>query len=403
MIQIIPENRRQSTADRFAQAFSNLGQNAGQAIPELLMGQHQKKQQLQQQQQIAQQLQNLTGMDLSNLPPEMQQKFAEIALKNQQESQQNQLKTRAEDERYKTIEKYFGKKEAEIYKAAPEGGKTEILKYLYDRAEREGSLNQNLQDQGILPEIEGEEVTSKPSSKTIDFDKGLTPKEKVRRQEARYSTNLPLYQTSVEKKRALDSEKDHLEILEDLSPQIGTIERVNINPQTGELFLPGLASEAAQRYVKTLNDFTTNAKDSYGARVTNFDLQQFMKRLPSLANSEEGRKQIVKQMQIINSINSLREQAIQDVIDRHGGIRNIDYDQAERIAEKESSLETAKLKAEFKKIDSSLNKQYEAKIKEKKAIVPKDHVAVQRADGTTGYIPKENLKKFLEQPGNKTL
>lgn len=78
MIQILPRNPKPSTMDRFGQAFANLGQAAGQAIPEMLMGQHQQRQRQEQ----AQKLQKLTGMDLSGLPPEMQQEFVKAFAQN---------------------------------------------------------------------------------------------------------------------------------------------------------------------------------------------------------------------------------------------------------------------------------------------------------------------------------
>lgn len=407
MIQIIPPNYKKSFNERLGAGMAAAGQSAAKEIPSYYQGQEQK----QKEKDLAEKVSKLTGQDLSGFSTEALQRFAEVGLKNQQDKKINDLKSKVDDERYQTIKKHFGEKEAEIYKAAPEGGKTEILKHLYEKEQRNNQLDKNLKDQGVVSGLEDEEdllddeisPLKKAAEKFIDFDKGLTPKERVRREESRYGINLPLYQSSVDKSRALDSEKDHLDILEELSPQIGTFQRLNINPQTGDLFLPAAASTEAQRYVKTLNDFTTNAKDSYGARVTNFDLQQFMRRLPTLANSEEGRAEILKQMKIINEINSTREKAIQDVIDAHGGIRKIDYDTAERIAEKKSSKKITQLKNEFKKIDAKLENEYRSKVKEQKAIVPKDHVAVQKSDGTTGYIPKDNLKKFLETPGNKAL
>jgi hypothetical protein len=401
MPDIIEENRKPSFLDSLGIGLSNAGQAYGQYKAQSLVGQHQKKEQerlYNEENAAAKKL----GVDLAGIrTPGLRQQALKSTLEGNFKNEKTKNEKIEDKHRSDVIRKYYGDEEADKYEAASEGGKTAITRDLIERSNRNNALNTTLAEQGVLNEEE--EIEPREKLSFIDFDKGLTPRERVRREESRYGINLPLFQASIEKKRALDSEKDHLNILEELSPQIGTIERLNINPQSGELFIPGLASPEAQRYVKTLNDFTTNAKDSYGARVTNFDLQQFMRRLPTLANSEEGRAQILKQMQIINEINSTREQVIQDIIDQHGGIRKIDYDKAERMAEKKSAGRTAQLKGEFRKIDANLEKQYQAKVKEQKAIIPKDHVGVQKADGTTGYIPKDNLKKFLEVPGNKAL
>ncbi len=338
-------------------------------------------------------------------PTGMTDKQIEIGMQlaGQKENKQNQYENlRGEDDqRYNTVKDIFGEKAANLYKAAPEGGKTQLLKGMLETAQRGGNFDEFLNSQ--MPDQQNKEIGEETGIKTIDFDKGLTPKERAQRQNQRYSTNLPLYEESQKKSIGLEAEKEHLEILEELSPQIKAIERFNMNPQTGELFFPGLASPEAQRFVKTINDFTVQAKDSYGSRVTNFDLNQFMKRLPTLANSEEGRRQIINQMKIINEINAEREKSLQKVIDEHGGIRNIDYDQAQRMADKLSSKRISELKKQFSKVGLANDKLYDKQIQQEKAIVPKNHIGVKRADGSTGYIPQGKIKEFLKIEGNELL
>ncbi len=172
---------------------------------------------------------------------------------------------------------------------------------------------------------------------------------------------------------------------------------------TGEILIPALASEAAQQFSKTINDFTVSAKDSYGSRVTNFDLNQFMKRLPNLANSEAGRKKIIEQMKIINDLNSLREKTLHDVIDKHGGIRNIDYDEAERLTNKKIKKQTDELKKKFINNNSSLDKEYSKVLKDFKQNIPNNSVAVRFNDGNIAYIPKDKLKDFIKDKAGEEL
>lgn len=56
-----------STADKFGRAFAGAGQSIGQAIPEMLMGRHQQKQQQLQKQQKVQQLSKLSGIPSEDL------------------------------------------------------------------------------------------------------------------------------------------------------------------------------------------------------------------------------------------------------------------------------------------------------------------------------------------------
>lgn len=398
MVQIIQEHKKPTFSQQ-------LGQAGLTAINEL--GKYKEEQEFQK-----------AYPEIAKVP----RQYREMALKALQEQklQESKLKGEAEfdQENYKKIENAFGKNFADIWKAAPQGGKTELMRMGLDAKLRGIDIDRMLKEEGIseIPQapsvskdvIEDEELLPKKilekTPKQLDFDKGLTPRERTARQEKRYEKNLPLFQELEKKRVGLEAEKDALEILEDLSPKISGMARININPSSGELIVPALASKEAQRFVKTINDFTTKAKDTYGSRVTNFELDRFLKRLPTLANSEEGRDEIIRQMQIINEINQIRENSLNEVFEDYGGIRNIDYDQAERLADKNSKSQVENLRKEFTKIDSSLQKREKENIQERKKLTPEGKVSVQKADGRTGYVDQSKLKDFFKlNPGAKIL
>lgn len=393
MVAILEQNKKPSFLQRL-----NVGVGHGLNAGSQLLDAYRKEQQFHEENQSAKQL----GIDLTGIrDPKMRQEAFAYTIENknkQQKSFQDQI---SEDKRYQTIKDQFGEEYADLYRAAPEGGKTEILKQLMQMQQREGDLNSQL---GITPNPELSNEKSKDAIKTIDYDKGLTPKERVKRQDDRYAKNLPLYEESINKRRSLDAQGEGLSILSELSPQISGFERLNINPMNGELLIPAAASAEAQRFVKTVNDFTTTAKDSYGARVSNFELDRFMKRLPTLANSEEGRRQIIRQMQIINDINLAYEKNLQEVIEEHGGIRNIDYDKAQQLAEKNAKTEISSLKKEFKNIDRDLDKQIEDRIENDfKKNSPKNKITVRMNDGSIGYIDKDKVVDFLKDKAGEVL
>ena len=346
-------------------------------------------------------LQDSIGKILSQVSPERQGaaiKYLENAYNKVQERKKISDESAIEQRDYEIVKKELGEKFANVWRSQTPGGRTELLKSALESNQRGRDLDKMF-DGSEKPSLD----ISESEKKAKDFDKGLTPKERARRQESRYSTNLPLYQKSVDKLNAYETSKDDLNILKELSPQIPFIERLNINPVTGDLLIPAAASPEAQRYVKTINEFTRTAKDTYGARVTNFDLTQFLKRLPTLANSEEGRRQIIDQMGIITKINLAYEKSLQDVIDSYGGIRNVDFDEAERIARKKSQLEINDLRNEFNKISSNQDKIYEKQVKNIKDITPKGRVAVEFSDGRQAHIDKNKVEEFLKIPGNKLL
>lgn len=108
-----------------------------------------------------------------------------------------------------------------------------------------------------------------------------------------------------------------------------------------------LLSPEAQEAVKLIADNLSGAKDTFGARVTNFDLQSYMKRLPSLLNSPEGRRRVLRDLRLMNKLNTMHEQGVLDIIEKEGGPEKISISQAERKWKKEHSKQLAEIKKEF--------------------------------------------------------
>lgn len=106
-------------------------------------------------------------------------------------------------------------------------------------------------------------------------------------------------------------------------------------------------SPEAQESVKLVADELSGAKDSFGARVTNFDLQAYMKRLPTLLNTAEGRRRVLRDLRIMNKINSIFERGVLEVVDRYGGPGKISLSKAENIWEKENAEKVSQLRKEF--------------------------------------------------------
>jgi hypothetical protein len=95
----------------------------------------------------------------------------------------------------------------------------------------------------------------------------------------------------------------------------------------------------AQEAVKLIIDSTSGIKDTYGARVTNFDLQTYLRKLPSLMTSPEGRSRVLRDLKNINDINSTYNEGIQDIFDKAGGSDKISFSEAERRFKKEYGKE----------------------------------------------------------------
>lgn len=267
----------------------------------------------------------------------------------------------------------------DLYGSATEGGKTEILKNVLDM-EKRGLL-------GNKPEQLEEPVNEKYPP--IEKPPGLTPKEQVELTAAHRKENFPIFNETHAKTKALKRESQTLSILDQINETQDLpegAEKWNVNWETGEARFPALLSPGAQRFIKTVNDFTTKAKDSYGGRVTNFELDRFMKRLPTLANSKDGRRLILQQMRLMNELDSAYENELKNVF-QHYGIGNIPFEDAVRIAEKNTSEKETEI------IDQLNRLVDQAEIEPR--YIPEGEVKV-RFNGKEGTMPRENYDRAIK-------
>lgn len=272
-----------------------------------------------------------------------------------------------------------------LFEIAPVGAQTKIIEDVLEQKNRE-----------VKPAFISEEVE--------DYDRGLTPKERVKRQDARFSAQTPLVNKNSESLTALENEQLSLNLLDELTDagKVGSgLQKLNIYPKTGDLIIPQLATPEEQLFVKTVNDFTVKAKDSFGARVTNFELDRFMQRLPTLANSTEGRKLILRQMQIVNQINQMEKKAIQGVFDQYG-VRNIDYVDAENKARAKIKDQKEALRKEYLGLEQLAKKEDAELVANIKDKALPGYVPLRKPDGTIKQFPEKNLQNLLEK-GYKTL
>ena len=274
---------------------------------------------------------------------------------------------------------------SDLYANASIGGQTELMKPIADLISR----------QGQMPTETSQIETSEKEWPDISEGFKPTPGESFKTSSKRESVNIPLYNENEKKLHALEAEGMKIKRLQQLNPKMpeGFFGKANIEIKSGELRIPAGASPEVQLYVKTLNDFLINAKDSFGSRVTNFDLSSFMKRLPTLANSKEGRNLILKQMETINDLNQLHDKGLKEVYD-HYGVGKINAQQARQIADKRSAQEKQDLINRFNSLDGLLDNM------EKKETSDQGMILMTAPDGRKLNVPANEVKR-LEELGAK--
>lgn len=347
-------------------------------------------------------------------------------LKNKSKSDQLKGNEEVQLRDYEIIKNNFGDKFADLWKTAPVGGKTQLLQFGIQALERGADLDELLQnipvpqsdqgqryDQGFEPEFDenlnqdfgnsnvhpkqNTEIPEEQPSFNKEFsdylktqDSGLTSSEKVARGKERFDSGLKQYQEAGTKIRGLARDKERIDILKSLNTSEKlpkNLGRLNVDTD-GNLRLPFLANPETQRFVKTLNEFSSSAKDTFGSRVTNFDLSQYLKRFPTLLNTKDGRKQLLQQMDIVNKINGFYYGDLKKVYDKAGGVRKIDADAAERFAEKLSEKKIEQLSEKFKEIGQFSSKPEASEFKGKK-IRDKKTGEILVSDGEN-WIPKDS-------------
>lgn len=270
---------------------------------------------------------------------------------------------------------------ARIYQMAPTGGKTKLTEFIMDQISR-GFVD--AEDQTNVDEMALDDAN--PQQEGFQYPKinnfvGMTPKERIAAQREYRKVNAPIVQETEGAIRTSDATSRRLNKMQQLNDSgklPKNMGRLNINYKTGDLVVPAAANKETQLFVKMVNDFTTLAKDSYGARVTNFELERFLQRLPTLANSSDGRKLILEEMQTINQLDNLYNESLRDAYRKYG-MSNADPLQIQEIAENARKDKEEELLAKFYSMDP--DSEYKANDNEveliyqgKRIAVPQDQV-----------------------------
>jgi hypothetical protein len=97
--------------------------------------------------------------------------------------------------------------------------------------------------------------------------------------------------------------------------------------------LHSLETADSQEFNKLSNEFLKNAKNIFGARITDNDVKMFMKMVPDLSQSREGKLAIIHNMKLYNEGIKIKKKASDQVVRENGGKLPFDYEaRVEEIA-----------------------------------------------------------------------
>jgi len=326
-------------------------------------------------------------------------RLREALLSGQQSEKAKAGEFAADSGNFETIKDAFGEKFAKVWQASDKGARTALvqagldahlrgmdIKALFGQAEEK--MGDNLGPKKIKVEY--------PEYK-LDIE-GRTPKESIAFQKEIRGFNDPIYREAITKSKSLGKQEQSFKDLEKLSPKVPQglsrffyDKQGNIRPLAQTL---KAVPKEAEEYVKIINDFTTQAKDSYGSRVTNFDLQQFMKRLPTLANSAEGRELIIERMRTQTEADKIYYDALKDVY-RHYGQGKITPEDAEAIAEQISESRVEQLRERASQLDDEMDRLSGEAPKNNSQNVPEGMVLLLDPNGKPLHVPQAEVQRLI--------
>jgi hypothetical protein len=127
--------------------------------------------------------------------------------------------------------------------------------------------------------------------------------------------------------------------------------------------LSSLLTADTQEFEKISKDFLKDAKAIFGSRITDVDLQNFLKTVPDLIQSDEGKLAVIRDLKLMNDGALVRSQAMNQIIRENGGNRPRDLEELVSIRTKPQldALSEEFIRGEPKKAKTATEKMILAK------------------------------------------
>jgi hypothetical protein len=81
-----------------------------------------------------------------------------------------------------------------------------------------------------------------------------------------------------------------------------------------------LSNPETEEYRKLETDFIRDARDIFpGGRITNYEIQSYLKTIPTLMNSKDGREAIIRNRKLLNEAKKVRYEEYKKILKENGG------------------------------------------------------------------------------------
>lgn len=117
-------------------------------------------------------------------------------------------------------------------------------------------------------------------------------------------------------------------------------------PLSLNIDLFGLTSSGTQEFKKLSTGLIRNVKDIFGSRISNQELRTFMDTIPTLNQSDEGKRRVIRDMRLLNEGYVVRKKAMDELLAENGGYAPHNL---EDLVEKRARPALDKLSQDFKR------------------------------------------------------
>lgn len=328
-----------------------LGSVAGQAIPSFAQSFLQNRQS----KKIGEAAKQLTGHDISALPPEFQAKFLDQFAKQQAKQ--------------KLLESFLNKN------IKPQAGEP--------LSSPEADLDRSPMDLSSLSSKErGALALVDPNLARLSLEE-----EKLAHKKSSEQQKLALQET----KDYRDSLSSQSRGATELEPVLDQMERLIskgklTNPVIAKLAdkfgLVGILDPSSQQFNALSVGFLKDAKNIFGSRVTNFDLQTYIDKIPRLAQTDQGKKVLIDNFRTLGEASKTRNKVKNQIIRENKGTPPFDL---EEEVNRRASPELDKLSEKFNRSFLEASKS------------PSGKIFMKSPDGIFGEVPPDRLQEALQK------
>lgn len=315
MIQVLEENKRPS----FAQSIlGGISEGIGPAI--------QNYQSSHKNRQANQMAQELLGVDVSGLNEKTRDQLIVDRFKNQAGTTEN-------DASYQIVKERFGDKFANLYKASPEGAKTQLITHALDAIQRGDNLS------GLLEFSQPDIVNSNETEVQLPKKPpGITPKEWAKQKSTQlYDINKPILKEAGELRKNLAMQEQAIEDLMESSPDVG------IRDWMADYFdIEPLRSESGAKFKTAVKEFFLADMPRVGVRPNQWVEKQLLSALPVAGRSPTSNMITTAGLRFKKDISKKRLEIIDELSNKYG-YSEIDLDKTANKMIKSYAVERQKL------------------------------------------------------------